>query len=175
MKKGQKLVLNNPAQPLARNVPNPKLVKSAPLGRQAMPKQKLQYANPAAQQSMSKQIPPHHLGHFSQPTDNPFSGPEPEVGSLWFVTRGAWQITGAWNNTEAEEDQVAYLSPSMYKPHPTTGNSSPVKTGTMAIYLGMKRLTEWDGKGWARPLRPTFLIDGIVTAAVTPGLIQESI
>lgn len=135
------------------------------------PRQKIVWSNPAAQQAASQRVPPQHLGRFTQPAARPFEGEEPEVGSLWFTTKHAWVITGAWDGTDAEEGQVAYLSNTQYRPS-HRGGSKEVGKGTMMVYLGLKRLTEWDGKGWARPVRPTYIVDGVEVAVVNPELVK---
>lgn len=174
--KRQKLVLNNPTTPLARNIPDPKLVKttSAPIGHAAVPKQQLTYANAAAAQQNTKMIPGHHLGYFSTPDPSTVVGEHPlSEGELYFLNRPAYLITGAWDNTEAAEGQAAYLSPSNYKPHMSTGQVGHVKAGTTLIYLGTQRVTEWDGKGWARYVRPLFLVDGVQAVVVGAGMIRS--
>lgn len=135
-------------------------------------KQKVVWANPQAARSAADRVPNTHLGHFAQPAARPVGHPEPEVGSMWFTTCGSWLITGAWDGTELsdnpelEGDDIAYLSPSKFRPSPR-GDSSPVPAGTVAIYMGGRRVTEWDGKGWARPVRSTYLVNGVVVAAVS--------
>lgn len=174
--KRQKLVLNNPASTLTRNVPSPKLVPTTagPIGRRAVPKQKLSYANPAAQQSVSQVVPDHHLGRFSVPTPEiVLDGPLVD-GMLYFTRRPLYLLSGVWDRTSiAGENTMSYLSPSAHKPHPSIGTASPVPAGTVAIYLGSQRVTEWDGKGWARYVRPVFLIEGVQALAVGTGLFSS--
>ena len=136
-------------------------------------RQKLVWANPQAASTARQNVPPTHLGHFTQPATRPFEGEEPEIGSLWLTKGTSWLITGAWNGTEAADGQIAYLSPTSYGPS-SRAAAVPVNPGTMAVYLGLERMTEWDGKGWARPVRPVYLIDGVRAAVVRPNLVVNA-
>jgi len=75
-------------------------------------------------------------------------------------------ITDAWLNTEAADGQLPYLSHRRFNPS-ASSRFHAVPKGTMAIYVGTRRVTEWDGKGWARYVRPAFLIEGIVILALS--------
>ncbi|NBT35350.1 MAG: hypothetical protein EBT03_07400 [Betaproteobacteria bacterium] len=94
------------------------------------------------------------------------------MGSMWKTSRPSWIITGAWEGTELfenlelEGEDIAYISPTAYRPS-EKGQSRPVPAGAIAVYLGSRRITEWDGKGWARPTRMTYLVDGMLVAAVS--------
>lgn len=73
-------------------------------------------------------------------------------------------LTNAWGGTDAEEGQVAYMTGR----NPTgRGSFHTVKLDSFAIPIGEMRVTEWDGKGWSRVLRPMFIIDGMKTAVVS--------
>jgi len=75
-------------------------------------------------------------------------------------------ITDAWLNTEAADGQLPYLSHRRFNPS-ASSRFHAVSKGTMAIYVGTRRVTEWDGKGWARYVRPAFLIEGTIVLALS--------
>jgi hypothetical protein len=75
-------------------------------------------------------------------------------------------ITDAWLNTEAADGQLPYLSHRRFNPS-ASSRFHTLPKGTMAIYVGTRRVTEWDGKGWARYIRPAFLINGIVVLVLS--------
>jgi hypothetical protein len=75
-------------------------------------------------------------------------------------------ITDAWLNTEAADGQLPYLSHRRFNPS-ASSRFHTLPKGTMAIYVGTRRVTEWDGKGWARYVRPAFLIEGAIVLALS--------
>jgi len=130
-------------------------------------KQKLVWAQPAA---AAGKVRTDYLGHYAPPAARLINaGTEPEIGSMWITTHPTWVVIGAWDGTELNETPdlvegtVAYLSVSQYPPSPKA-TTVAVPVGTVGIYLGTKRVTEWDGKGWARPVRPTYLVAGYIVA-----------
>lgn len=133
-------------------------------------KQKLVWSSPAVAQAAASKVRTPYLGRYAPPAARPINhGEEPEVGSMWVTTCPTWIITGSWDGTELSETPdlgegaVAYLSTSSYAPsHKATVQAVP--KGTVCMYLGTQRVTEWDGKGWARPVRLTYLVNGVVAA-----------
>lgn len=131
------------------------------------PRQKLVWSSTQVAAAQAASVKTSWLGKFPAPAAKPFVGEPPENGSLHATARECYLITNAWGGTEIEGEQVAYLSLNSYGPS-SKAVSRHVPTGTFMIYAGLQRLTEWDGKGWARPTRPMYIIDGVLAAVVDP-------
>lgn len=86
-------------------------------------------------------------------------------GSMFVVPKKTYLISGVWDNTES--DQICYLSRSRYNPQYSANASyKKLDSDCLALYTGQKRITEWDGRGWSRSMRPTFIIDGLIVACL---------
>lgn len=86
-------------------------------------------------------------------------------GNMFLVPKGTYLISGVWENTVS--DQICYLSRSRYNPQRTINASfKKFENDIMALYTGQKRLTEWDGHGWSRSMRPIFIVEGLIVACL---------
>lgn len=86
-------------------------------------------------------------------------------GNLFLIPKGTYLISGVWENTKSE--QICYVSRILHNPQRTSNLAfKKFETSTMALYTGQKRLTEWDGHGWNRSMRPIFIIDGLIVACL---------
>lgn len=138
-------------------------------------RKKVVWANPQAEREAGSRVPTHHLGHFPQPgarSEAPFVA---EPGSLWALRGHAYMIGDAWAGSELEEGAVPYVWSRSYGPSPKSMNTRTVPANTMAIYAETRRLSEWDGRGIARPERPLFIVDGVLCAVVEPDTLLKKI
>lgn len=87
-------------------------------------------------------------------------------GSMFFIPGGTYLTTGMWEGTGS--DQINYVSRHRFNPVRSMGVNHLLLEGrTIAIYTGQQRITEWDGKGWARVMRPMFIINGGIYACLS--------
>lgn len=137
----------------------------------ARPRQKLVWSNPQIAQAQAAAVKPTELGRFTAPAARPFTGEPPVECSLHATARPCYLITNPWGGSDAEEGQVAYLSLSSYGPS-RKSTAHLVPEGTFILYVGIERHTEWDGKGWSRPERPMFIVNGVLAAVTDPRIVK---
>lgn len=140
-------------------------------GKTMKPRSKVVWNNPVP---ATKHIPTRQLGWLPGPHTF-YKGLVPELqndyssklipGSLFVLSQHANIINGAWDKTDFVGEQIPYLSARYRNP---SGNAviSTIPKGTIAIYVEQRRISEWDGKGWARYLRPAFIVNSSLVLAL---------
>lgn len=132
------------------------------------PRKKVVWTTQRATQEAGTKVPTHHLGRFSQPGGINVEPFEAEHGSLWMLRDNAKFIGDPWAGSEIEEGSLPYVAVLGRPPSPRSTNLRDLPAGTLAIFSEVRRLTEWDGRGFSRPERPLFIIDGCLVAVVDP-------